>query len=342
MRKLSQHINFCRLLVILYQPEFSESEQPRLCEDMIDTIKVVRSNSDDTRARMKETLSNSNPRLIPKDRDLYIILAVRLMFMLNCGNDSRAFGILEPATLSRAWKEEAGLEQFISEEFPVTDYPSLNDPDSKTAFTIKSGLKARNLKKQLGFTFHPTDDLRNHLKLDIKTGVVQIFHHTSFLKEHLRASIDIPPNTSMADHLSRGLLPRQLVLEILDTIQKILFPLNEDKSQAFLQSLTSASKGGFDPDCLRFESTDIRHKEEKDIAYYYFGSRLMELHEELENPRPRGLLEKWVERRSGARYVMLATLTGVFIAVVLGFAGLAVASYQTWIAYQQWKHPVTG
>jgi len=66
----------------------------------------------------------------------------------------------------------------------------------------------------------------------------------------------------------------------------------------------------------------------------------MELHEEMENPRPRGLIEKWVERRSGARYVMLATLVGVVIAILLGFAGLAVTSYQTWIAYQQWQHPV--
>jgi hypothetical protein len=66
----------------------------------------------------------------------------------------------------------------------------------------------------------------------------------------------------------------------------------------------------------------------------------MELYEELENPKPRGWIEKWVERKSGARYVMMATLVGVAIAVLLGMASLAVGTYQAWVGYQQWQHPV--
>jgi len=38
-------------------------------------------------------------------------------------------------------------------------------------------------------------------------------------------------------------------------------------------------------------------------------------------------------------YVMFATLVGVVIAILLGFAGLAVAPHQTWIAYQQSYEP---
>ena len=137
-----------------------------------------------------------------------------------------------------------------------------------------------------------------------------------------------------------GALPRQLALECLDSVQKILFPLTDRKSKTLLLSLTS--KSSFDPDCLRFDSASIRNKDEKDIAYHYFGERLAELYDELENPTPRGSLEKWLERRSGARYVMLATLIGVIFAVILGMAGLAVGGYQAWVGYQQWQHPISG
>lgn len=137
-----------------------------------------------------------------------------------------------------------------------------------------------------------------------------------------------------------GALPRQLALECLDSVQKILFPLTDRKSKSLLLSLTSTSS--FDPDCLRFDSASIRNNDEKDIAYHYFGERLAELYDELENPTPHGSLEKWLERRSGARYIMLATLIGVIFAVILGMAGLAVGGYQAWVGYQQWQHPVSG
>jgi hypothetical protein len=130
-----------------------------------------------------------------------------------------------------------------------------------------------------------------------------------------------------------------LALEALDSVQKVLFPLSDPKSHSLLQSLVSASS--FDPDCLRFESVDIRNPDERDIAYHYFGARLADLFEELENPKPHTRIEKWLERKSGARYIMFATLAGVAIAVLLGIAALAVSIYQAYIGYQAWKHPVT-
>jgi hypothetical protein len=113
----------------------------------------------------------------------------------------------------------------------------------------------------------------------------------------------------------------------------------DPKSRAILLSLTTTS--GFDPDALRFESISIRNVDEKDIAYHYLGARLADLYEELENPKPRGLLEKWLERKSGARHLMLATLVGVVIAIILGIAGIAVGAYQAWVTYQAWKNPVS-
>jgi hypothetical protein len=67
----------------------------------------------------------------------------------------------------------------------------------------------------------------------------------------------------------------------------------------------------------------------------------MDLYDEIENPKPRGLLDIWLEQRSKARHVMLATLIGVMIAILLGLLGLTVGIFQAWVSYQAWKHPVT-
>jgi hypothetical protein len=132
-------------------------------------------------------------------------------------------------------------------------------------------------------------------------------------------------------------VPRQLALETLDSLQKILFPFDHG-AQAVLRSLVW--RNSFDPDCLRFESVAYRRDDEHDIKYHYWGSRLMELYDEIENPTPRKFVEKWLQRRSSARYIMMATLGGVITAVVLGILGLAVGIFQAWVAYQQWQHPL--
>ena len=118
----------------------------------------------------------------------------------------------------------------------------------------------------------------------------------------------------------------------------MLFPFNDKKSRRLLRSLVA--KSDFDADCLRFEADALRSAEEKGVVFEHFGERLGVLLDEVENLRPHGLIEKWLERKSGARYVMLATLIGVILAVLLGIAALALSGYQTWIAYQAWKHPV--
>jgi hypothetical protein len=52
-------------------------------------------------------------------------------------------------------------------------------------------------------------------------------------------------------------------------------------------------------------------------------------------------MEQWLERKSRARHVMMATVAGVVIAIFLGLASLGVGAYQAWVSYQQWQHPVT-
>lgn len=106
------------------------------------------------------------------------------------------------------------------------------------------------------------------------------------------------------------MLPRQLALKVLKSLQTILFPpLSDPKSRRHLAALVTSLS--LDPDVLRFERTAIRRPGEEGLSYVYFAGRLAELCGEVRSPRPRGWLGRRVERRSGARYMMLATLVGV-------------------------------
>jgi len=129
------------------------------------------------------------------------------------------------------------------------------------------------------------------------------------------------------------------VLEVLDSIQDLLFPLAHAKSKRLLRSLVQSRS--LDPDIVNFENASVRGEGEEYVAYAFLADRLSELYDEVKNPRPRGWVAKQMERRSGARYMMIATLVGVTFAVVLGIMALAVGCAQTWIAYQAWQHPVT-
>lgn len=136
-------------------------------------------------------------------------------------------------------------------------------------------------------------------------------------------------------------IPRELALETLYTLQ-LLFPPG-GSSQAMLRTLVS--KQGFDPDSLRFGTAlfESSHRErERALCFPVWGTRLMDLYDEIENPKPRGRLDVWLERRSKSRHIMLATAVGIFTAVLLGLLSLCVSIFQAWIAWQEWKDSGTG
>ncbi len=134
----------------------------------------------------------------------------------------------------------------------------------------------------------------------------------------------------------RGIIPRQLALETLDSLQKILFPFGDRGSHKWLESLTTS--GCFDEDCLILpNSADCRRTTENNISYTYWGSRLKILVDELQNPSPHGFQELW-ERMSKPRHTMQAAVIGIMVAVLLGIMGLAVQILQVWISYKQLKY----
>lgn len=89
----------------------------------------------------------------------------------------------------------------MSVAFRITDHPNLNGDQSESSFDMKAALNANKLKRHAGLRFRPTDDLRSHLKLDRNAGTVSIYHHTAFLKEHLRLTKDQPCDLAIKDYL---------------------------------------------------------------------------------------------------------------------------------------------
>ncbi|RYP28250.1 hypothetical protein DL767_007300 [Monosporascus sp. MG133] len=340
--RLEPFFQYYKEVTASYVPELllpDTTQAIRSHEDLFDIICLLKEKPTIQRAQLtKEYFSSRVEENEPplSDQHRAFNLAMRAMAMVNCCIENQAGGLLESGEEPSVWRSDKSLHEFISSTFPMRDHPSLNEKD-ESAPDIKAGLTATKLKKVAGLKFKGTNDLRNHLKLDQKAGIVEIYHHTSVLKEHLMASKARSREPGSADPVLRENLPRQLALETLDSLQKVLFPL-EPESQALLRSLVS--KQSFDPDCLRFGSALFRRYHENDITYQYWGSRLMDLYEEIENPKPRGLLETWLEQRSKARHVMLATLVGVIIAIILGVFGLLVGIFQAWVSYHAWKYPV--
>ena len=158
-------------------------------EDHFNIIRQLKLEPDIARAEfVDKAFKDDTCQKLPSfaDRERAINLAVKVMTMVNCSAQYQSSGLLEHGLSQTPWRSDVTFSQFIVDTFPVTDHPSLNDDDLKRSMDIKAALMARKLKKRVGLKLKPTDDLRRHLKLDRKSRVVEIYHHTAFLKEHLR------------------------------------------------------------------------------------------------------------------------------------------------------------
>ncbi|KAM4066116.1 hypothetical protein HRG_000265 [Hirsutella rhossiliensis] len=282
--RLGRFFDFYKDITTSYVPDLLPCSEPALRrhEDIIGTILLLREKPSSKRSELTHECFSRRDAKPPSlaDQHRAVNLIVQVMAMVKCSAENQPLGVLELGTQPLLWRTDKSLAEFMSSASPQSDNVNL--------------------------CVH--DDLNG------RRGVVEIYHYTSVLKEHLVASRPDDGTATFEQSISKGNIPRQVALEALDSVQKILFPFDSD-SECFLRELVS--KQSFDPDCLRYDSTGYRMQAEQEICYKYFSRRLMDLFEELENPNPRGILEKWFQRKSGARYMMMATLVGVLFAVIL-------------------------
>lgn len=204
-KRLVRFFEHYKDLTASYEANVRPDERPALSkhEDLFKIIEVLKSEPDLARDQLTDKLFADGTRQSPPaDRlDSAINLAVRVMVMVNCSAQRQSSGLLEHGANPILWRNDATFSQFISGLFPLTDHPGLNDDDPESSIGMKTALTAKKLKKRARITFQPTNDLRSHLKLDRKSGVVEIYHHTAFLKEHLRLTKDLTQNISISDSL---------------------------------------------------------------------------------------------------------------------------------------------
>ncbi|KAI0474208.1 hypothetical protein F4859DRAFT_482261 [Xylaria cf. heliscus] len=348
--RLRPFFNFYREITAYYVPDLTNDspQAMKAHDDLIRIIQYIKRHSNVPRLQLTTEYFGTSGKIgIPdtpsNDHNRAFSLAARVMTMLQCSVEDQSDGLLEAGTQPAVWHGNKSFNQFV-ESVIVRQNPLRFGPYNvaiprppQPTFTLES-ISAKRLRKVAKLKIVPTNDLRDHLALDRNNGTVAVYHYASVLKEHLRAGRrrELGEATGLTNQRYYG-LPKQLVLETLHTLRYVLFPIDSE-SQSIIRSLVAKEK--FDPDnCHVNTSWELR--EEELVAYEYWGPRLMELHDEIENPTPRGLIETWMERKSGARYVMMATLAGVLIAILLGVLSLVVSIVQAWISWQQWKHPIS-
>jgi hypothetical protein len=291
-----------------------------------------------------DTMSAISPPLA-EGRRRALNMAASLMLLLNCGSPYDHANYSDDVLLPLEWDGDASITDLMNMAFPESRDVCIDDL-GKTWNNQegKAKMSARNLRKEAGITFRPTNDLRRHLVMDPITKVVSIFHYTAVLHEILAAhevARNINNDTEHDTSPKPFMLPRSLALEALDTIHEILFP-SDHESQALLESLMNNQGVGGDLERYKWAC----YQPEAKRKYPYFGERLSTLYEEVLDPSPRNALELWLEKKSSSknaqRNMLLVTMIGVILTVVVGFFSLVVAVFSGWIAWQQWKHPVTG
>jgi hypothetical protein len=205
LERLRQYFEYYKDLTAGYEPEEIAGTQSALNshEDLFAIIKGLKEQPDKKRCEIEGSLLGARPGRLPpspKDRERAINLAIRVMTMVNCSSQRQSSNFLEHGYSRIRWNQDMTFGDFAAAKLPRTDNPSLNE-DTDGLSDMKPVLVAKSLQKRAGLKFVPTDDLSNHLKLDVRSGEVQVFHHTAFLKENLRVTRDHPRDPSGRDTL---------------------------------------------------------------------------------------------------------------------------------------------
>lgn len=203
---LKRFFDYYMDLIAAHEPIFPFSKRPGLSqhEDILRIISELKSKPTITRLELAKKLfaSHAFPEQIPTAEEKQAInLAVKVMTMINCSMQKPSSSLLEQGMNTVPWRNDIPFCQFITDIFPRVDHPTISEDDLMSSLNMRAALMAKKLKKHAGLTFRPTNDLGSHLKLDRKNHVVEIYHHTAFLKEHLRLTKQEPLNMSIEDSL---------------------------------------------------------------------------------------------------------------------------------------------
>jgi hypothetical protein len=124
--------------------------------------------------------------------DLAVIIMTSVCCSIENGFSSGTELCLDPGI----WRSDESLQEFLDSTFPKRGHSSLNMANGPL-HGIRDQLTATKLAKVVCLRFRGTDDIKNHLNLDHQTGIVEIYHYTSVLKEHMLTTREKGNNQSL-------------------------------------------------------------------------------------------------------------------------------------------------
>ncbi|KAF4992807.1 hypothetical protein FGRMN_6909 [Fusarium graminum] len=310
------------------------SSPPRDHNDVVFAANILKSHPEITKEEATSHLQSAWNTYT--DIGSTLALAVHAMAMTDCSaQDWHPTGFSLGGYRPISWLSQEPFVSFVERSYSRTSNSRLNED-----FTANSQLKAWKLHKRLGITFSLTDNLSEHLILDVKNNTLYLFHQVAYLKAHLAKyqHVQSPLDISADDSLKRGTLPPQVLAETLYTLQGILFPSLDNKSGDVLNTLIR--RDGFDPECAQYEGYKIFSEPPEHFQYVYWGKRIAQLHELVKSRPPRNKAEKWFQQKTSERNALLIALLALFISIFVGILSIILGIVQVWIAWMAWKHPV--
>lgn len=150
-------------------------------KDLISVIRFLKERIDTPRSVLTEEHwqhYNAGNRPLREDYEHAFEVAIGIMTMVDCSAKFRSWSRCEMSpTTDVFWRNDHSAKQFMESLFPARNPPPL----------VVQKLTAERLRKA-GIKIRGTNDLADHFALDQESRVLLIFHHTSFLKRHLRAT----------------------------------------------------------------------------------------------------------------------------------------------------------
>lgn len=207
--RLENYFAYYRSITASYVPELLPGNSPALedHQQLHTLIEALKNNGNVLRGDITNSFYASHkftnrPEPPAYDQNKAVDLALRVMAMLNCAADDLSLNLLESGVAPLPWREDETLLQFFDKIFPQATYQLL---DTKSGHGRSPGitalLAAVRLKSIARLTLEPTDDIRDHLRLDQSTGVVLVYHHVGYLVECLRASRHAKSNGGVEEEM---------------------------------------------------------------------------------------------------------------------------------------------
>ena len=206
--KLAPFHALYRTLASSYVPDLDYGSSPALRshKDLGDIIQLLKDCPDESRAQLMAQYFGSRRALDQADtpgaadQERAFSLAAWVMTGVACSGDDVETAALELGTEPAPWRGETSISQFLMIAFPLSSPLSVTSSAGlKISDDVKSRLSAETMIKAAHLRLQSTNDLRRHLSLDIKAGILLVYQQPSLLKEHLRAMKHLPTTATISE-----------------------------------------------------------------------------------------------------------------------------------------------